>query len=360
MKGSRERERASAYAASGVDIDAGDAAVDAIMKHVRSTYGPKVLKLEDGFAGLVKLDGNEGLFKKNLRQPVLASCTDGVGTKLKIAIAMNIHDTVGIDLVAMSVNDLITLGIEPLIFLDYIGIHKVQPEIVERIVAGVARGCRQCGANLIGGEIAELTDIYAPGDYDLVGFCAGVGDRKKLITGAGIRPGDTLIGLPSSGLHSNGYTLARKALDAGSKAKLAQRVDELGCELGLELLKPTRIYVRTIQAVLKNYRVKKVVHGIAHITGGGLPANIKRLLPNGCKAVLEKSTWRRPPIFDLISRQGKVEEEEMYDVFNMGLGMVLIVSPHSANAIFTQLSRLGENPSVVGRIVRGRKSVEIH
>ena len=352
--------RAAAYASSGVDIEAGEAAVRAIKSHVRSTFGPRVIPIENGYAGLISLEYDKlNLFKRNLKSPVLGACTDSVGTKLKIAFALDIHDTVGIDLVAMSVNDLITLGVEPLIFLDYIGAHDVDPQKIERIVAGVAEGCHLAGASLIGGEIAELGDLYKPGEYDLVGFAAGVGDRSKLIKGTWVAPGDVLIALPSNGIHSNGYSLARKVLKTGTLKNLQRRVGELGCTVGEELLKPTRIYVKAIMHVLSRYRVKKVVHGIAHITGGGLYGNVPRILPKGCKAVFTKKAWQVPPVFDLIRSEGNVEETEMYHVFNMGLGLVIIVSPFYADSIVRRLKRAGEAPMIVGRIVKGQRSVEI-
>ena len=352
-------KRGRAYAASGVDIEAGDDAVQAIMKHVRSTYGPRVVKLEGGFAGLVSLNYQERLFKRHFRNALLGSCTDSVGSKLNVAFGMGVHNTVGVDAVAMCVNDLVTLGIEPLIFLDYIGINKVQPAQIEQIVAGVAKGCRQCGASLVGGEIAELPDIYRAGEYDLVGFSAGVCEGRRLITGRTITPGDVLIGLPSSGLHSNGYSLARKALGAKTVKGLKRHVEELGCTIGEELLKPTRIYVRSILAALSTYRVKRPVHGIAHITGGGLPGNVIRILPDGCKAAIEKSTWQVPPVFDVIKTEGKIDTSEMYDVFNMGIGMVLAVSEYYADAVARRLTRLGEAPIVIGRIVSGEQSVDL-
>jgi len=343
-----------------VNIEAGEAAVRAIRNHVRGTYGPRVIPVKDGFAGLISLEyGKQNLFKRDLKSPVLGACTDGVGTKLKIAFAMDVHDTVGIDLVAMSVNDLVTLGIEPLVFLDYIGVHDVDPVKIERIVAGVAEGCRRAGTSLIGGEIAELGDMYNRGEYDLAGFAAGVADRSKLIMVAAIAPGDVILGLPSSGLHSNGYSLARKVLKTATLKGLRRRVDDLGCTVGEELLKPTRIYVKAVMHVLNRYRVKKVVHGIAHITGGGLYGNVPRILPVDCKAVFRKKAWSVHPVFDLIRREGGVDEAEMYHVFNMGLGLVMIVSPFYADSIVRRLKRAGETPTVVGRIVKGQRSIEI-
>jgi len=360
MSGQGEHSRAPAYAQSGVNIDAGEAAVAAIKRHAASTYSPKVLHMGNAFAGLINIDYNrERLFKSNYRSPVLGACTDGVGSKLKIAAAMDKHDTVGIDCVAMNVNDLITMGMEPLVFLDYIGISKVVPAKIEKIVTGVAEGCRQCGASLLGGETAELPDIYGPADYDLVGFCAGVAERSRLITGSNIVAGDIIVGLSSSGLHSNGYSLARKALRADSPKRLQTDVPELGCALGEELLRPTRIYVPAIRRLLKYYRVKKVVHGISHITGGGLPGNIERILPKGRKAVLRKSSWDRPPIFDLIGREGDIPEQELFHVFNMGIGMVLVIGEYFANNAMRLLRRSGEKPVAIGKIVAGRRSVEI-
>jgi len=352
-------QRAPSYKSSGVNIDAGEEAVKAIKNHVKRTYGPRVIPMENGFAGLISLEYAGNLFKQNLKSPVMGACTDGVGTKLKIAIAMDIHDTVGIDLVAMSVNDLITLGIEPLIFLDYIGTNSVDPAIIERIVAGVAEGCHQAGASLIGGEIAELGDMYKPGEYDLVGFASGVAERAKLITGKAIVPGDVIIALPSSGIHSNGYSLARKVLKTEKRSSLNRNVAQLGKTVGEALLTPTRIYVKPVMHLLSRYKVKKVVHGIVHITGGGIYGNVPRILPANCKAVIQKNSWRIPPIFDLIRREGRIDKEEMFHVFNMGIGLVLIVSPFYADSVIRRLKKLGENPGIIGKIARGAQQVEI-
>ena len=346
------------YAEAGVDIEAGDTAAARLLAHMRRTHGPRVIENPGGFAGLFRLDYNERLFKRNYRDPVLVACTDGVGTKVKLAMRMGVHDTVGIDCVAMNVNDMIVQGAEPLIFLDYIGTHDVRPEHIEQIVKGVADGCREADCALLGGETAEMPDIYGPGEYDLAGFSVGVVELSRAIDPVRVQPGDVVLGLASSGVHSNGFTLVRKIV---SHAKL--RLDRVYPEadpdrpLGEVLLTPTRIYVRPIVKLQRQYRVKKVISGMAHITGGGLAGNLERVLNEGVDAVIERSSWEVPPVFRFLADKGGVDEEEMRRVFNMGIGYVLIVRPAFADSIHEKLDRLGERVFHIGRIVRGKGRV---
>ncbi len=352
-------KKSLSYKDAGVDIDATNELVGGYLKLVKSTYNTGVIRNDNGFGGLFRLQGAPGLFARRWRDPVLVSGTDGVGTKLKIAFAMGKHDTVGVDLVAMSVNDVLVQGAEPMFFLDYVGIAKADRKVLLDIVKGVADGCKQAGCALLGGETAELPGLYAKGEYDLAGFAVGVVERKRLIDGSGVRPGDILLGLPSSGLHSNGYSLARKALLERGKLKLNSVVPDLGRTLGEELLRPTRIYAKAVLAALAPYKVKRPIHALAHITGGGLLENVPRVLPKDCDAVFNVDAWERPPVFDLIRRTGNVRDEEMYRVFNMGIGMVMVVSPASVDPVLGTLKRAGCKAGVVGRIVAGSRRVEL-
>jgi phosphoribosylformylglycinamidine cyclo-ligase len=345
------------YRDAGVDLEAADALEDLIAPLVRRTYGPRVLPSHGAFAGLFRLDYDERLFARNYRDPVLVGCTDGVGSKLLVAIQAGRYDTIGIDLVAMSVNDLLCCGAEPLFFLDYVAVHKLQPEFVAQLVAGVATGCEQAGCALLGGETAEMPDLYRPRHFDLAGFAVGVVERQRMIARELVSPGDQLIGLPSSGLHSNGFALARKVLLKRAYLPLDEPVRALGEPLADTLLRPTRIYVRPVLRVLRHYRQQMMITGLAHITGGGLPANIPRMLPDGCEAVLRRGAWPVPPIFGLLEHLG-VTEAEMYRVFNMGIGFVLAVHPRSVRVVMQMLQRAGEQPLVIGRVRRGHGGVE--
>jgi len=322
------------------DIEAGREFAQAIQAQLRSTYGPAVLENEYGFAGLYSIPGQVGLFARRCRNPVLVACTDGVGTKLKVAQMAGKHDTVGIDLVAMSVNDLLVTGAMPLFFLDYIATGRLKKATLVELVKGIAAGCRQADCALLGGETAEMPGFYRPGEYDMAGFAVGMVERARLVNGRRLcSPGDVILGVASSGLHSNGYSLVRKLFFEQEKMGVDDHVADLGCTLGEELLRPTRIYVRGVRAVLERYRVKKVVavleryrvkkvvHAIAHITGGGLPENLPRVLGPRCVARIRKGGWPVPPVFALIQRLGGVKEDEMFRVFNMGIGLVLVVSP---------------------------------
>ena len=336
------------YAGAGVDVEAGRRAVDLIRKSVASTMRSEVVGDLGGFGGLFAFDPGK------YRQPLLVSSTDGVGTKLLIAQALGRHDTVGIDLVAMSVDDVVAQGAEPLFFLDYLLIEHLDPGLVDEIVAGVAAGCRMAGCALIGGEMAEHPGHLSPGSYDLAGFCVGVVDRDKVVTGATITPGDAVIGMASSGLHSNGYSLARRVLLRNGDEALASRPAGLGGTLGDELLVPTAIYSPAVLAVLAEVEVK----GLSHVTGGGIPENLGRILPPGVGAEVDASAWPRPPIFDLIAGEGPVEEAEMYRTFNMGVGMIAVVAPADVSATLAALRAKGHEAYEIGRTVPG-EGVEI-
>ncbi len=346
------------YEQSGVSIDAGDESAEQIYSYVTSTFGPRVMELKGGFAGLFRLDYDEKIFKRNYKNPVLVACTDSVGSKVKLATTAKRFDTVGIDVVAMCVNDMLVQGAEPLFFLDYLGVNKLEPKIVAEMVKGIASGCRLADCALIGGETAEMPDIYSKGDFDMAGFAVGVVERKKIITGKNIRKGDVILGLASSGLHSNGYSLVRNICFKKAGLKMADALSELDdIALGGVLLEPTRIYVRSIVKLLSQYKVKRIVHGMAHITGGGLPGNISRVLPRDCNAVMKKSSWPKHKIFAFLQRKGPVKETEMFRVFNMGIGFVLIVAEDFANSIAKKLSRYGEQVYGIGRITTGTGKV---
>lgn len=360
MIGHSQMSKYISYEQSGVSINASDSMEDLIYPHVASTHGPRVMDLKGGFAGMFRLDYDERLFKKNYKSPVLVACTDGVGSKIQLASKIKKFDTVGIDLVAMNVNDMLVLGAEPLFFLDYLAIHKLEPATIAEMVKGVAAGCRLADCALIGGETAEMPDTYRENDFDMAGFAVGVVERRKIITGKNVRKGDCILGLASSGLHSNGYALARNICFKRSGFKMTDTPDELeGAVLGDVLLEPTRIYVRSIVKLLSHYKVKKVVHGMAHITGGGLPGNVPRALPQTCDAVLKKDSWPRQKIFTFLQEKGPVEETEMYNVFNMGIGFILIVAEEFADSIAAQLAHYGEKVYKIGRVTGGTGKVLI-
>jgi phosphoribosylformylglycinamidine cyclo-ligase len=356
--------RGLTYAQSGVDIDAGDRTVDLIKNHLKRTYSPRVLGKHGAFAGCFRLDYNERLFKRNYKDPVLVACTDGVGTKVMLAIQMGVHDTIGQDCVAMNVNDMIVQGAEPLFFLDYVGVHKVIPEHMEQIVKGVADGCQLAGCALIGGETAEMPDVYKKGDYDLAGFAVGVCELKRVIDGQRVEQGDIILALTSSGIHSNGYSLVR-AIIKQARLDLDKTYPQLLAEdtperpLGLHLLEPTRIYSKQIVSLLRSYKVKKPIAGMAHITGGGLPGNVNRALHDGVNAKINLNAWDVPPLFKFLQKHGNVTDQEMLKVFNMGVGYTLIVRPHFAEAVMDKLRKLGEHPFVLGKITQGSGRVTL-
>jgi len=326
------------YRDAGVDIDAGDALVEAIKPFAKRTLRPEVLTGIGGFGALCEIP-------RKYRQPVLVSGTDGVGTKLKLAFLLQRHDTVGIDLVAMSANDIVVQGAEPLFFLDYFACGRLETGVAADVVKGIARGCELAGCALIGGETAEMPGMYPEGEYDLAGFCVGVVERDGIIDGRTIAPGDVLLGLASSGAHSNGYSLVRKVLE---RAQPDLRADFGGRALGEVLLEPTRIYARAVLALLAALPVK----GLAHITGGGMIGNVPRMLPAGTRAVIEAGAWPRPALFDWLQREGGVAETEMYRVFNCGIGMVIALSAGDAPRARELLAAAGETVFEIGRIER--------
>lgn len=337
------------YKQAGVDIDAANQSVDLIKKWVGQTKRPEVLADIGSFGGFFALDLNK------YRQPVLVSGTDGVGTKLKIAHQLGVHDTVGIDLVAMCVNDILVHGAEPLFFLDYIAVGKLQPHVVEALVKGVSTGCMEAGCSLIGGETAEMPGFYKTDEYDLAGFAVGVVERSRLINGNKIEDGDMVIGLPSSGIHSNGYSLARKILLEAAELKLDQYVDELGKTLGEELITPTRIYVKTVLPLLDEVEIR----GMAHITGGGITENLQRILPSGLGAIIDVASFNIKPVFKLMQKIGQVETGEMFRTFNMGIGYVLVTSPVNCDKTLDYLQEKGEKPAVIGKISSQEQKVVV-
>jgi phosphoribosylformylglycinamidine cyclo-ligase len=347
------------YRAAGLDLDAYDLTLRKMAPLVRRTHSPRVLDGFGGFASLFSLDYNTRLFARNYQHPVLVSCNDGVGTKLRVAILMNKHDTVGIDLVAMSVNDCLCTGGEPLLFLDYLAMPKDDPELAAELIKGISDGCLEADCALVGGETAILPDFYAPGDYDMAGFCVGVVERDHIINGRDVQVGDVVLGLASTGLHSNGYSLARKVVFERARLKVSDFVAELGQTVGEALLTPTRIYAKPLRNVLRHYPTKrKVVRGLAHITGEGLEGNVPRVLPEGRRVVLRKGKWLVPPVFGWLKQLGNIEEAEMYRVFNMGIGFVLIVSRYYAESILRQLEGDGVPAWNIGEVRAGDPGVE--
>ncbi|MHC4591576.1 MAG: phosphoribosylformylglycinamidine cyclo-ligase [Planctomycetota bacterium] len=349
------------YRDAGVDIEKGAKFAAGIYELMQRTFGERVVSNPGGFGALFSLDYDERLFRHNYAHPVLISATDGVGTKLAVAFATGRHNTIGIDLVAMCVNDILVLGAEPLFFLDYLVTGALEPDVHRQVVAGIATGCKQAACALLGGETAEHPGFYKPGEYDLAGFAVGVAEQRRLITGRKIEPGDTVVGLPSSGLHSNGYSLARRLFFEEAGMACGDSLSRFGIErtLGDELLVPTRIYVRSVRSVLRRYKVKQVIGGIVHVTGGGLLENVPRVLPEGSGVELDSSRWQCPPVFDAIRQIGSVPAGEMYRTFNMGIGMVLIVSSYYVESVMRQLRRAGEEPVVIGSVVAGAKQVTI-
>ncbi len=336
------------YKSAGVDVEAGYRAVKLMGDHVKRTFRPEVLTDIGGFGGLFALDNSK------YEEPVLVSGTDGVGTKLKVAFLMDKHDTIGIDAVAMCVNDIICGGAEPLFFLDYIALGKNKPEKVAQIVKGVSEGCIISGCSLIGGETAEMPGFYPEDEYDIAGFAVGIVERKKIIDGKNIAEGDVLVGLTSSGIHSNGYSLVRKLLML-SNDNINMFVDELGTTLGEELLKPTRIYVKSILQAKDKFPLK----GISHITGGGFIENIPRMLPDGLRAKINLGSWPVPPVFNLLQREGTLSTHSLYNTFNMGIGMIIAIDQFFAEELIKQLEASGEKAYVIGEIIKGEAGVDL-
>ncbi|AUS25056.1 MULTISPECIES: phosphoribosylformylglycinamidine cyclo-ligase [Paenibacillus] len=336
-----------AYKNAGVDIAAGNEAVERMKKHVKRTFRPEVLTDLGGFGALF------GLNKDKYEEPVLVSGTDGVGTKLKLAFAMDRHDTIGIDAVAMCVNDIVVGGAEPLFFLDYLACDKVVPEKIEAIVAGIAEGCHQSGCALVGGETAEMPGMYSEGEYDIAGFTVGIVDKSKIINGSSIVPGDTVIGLASSGVHSNGFSLVRKLLLEQQGYDLHDEIEGLNGKLGDVLLEPTKIYVKSVLALLDKVKVK----GMAHITGGGFIENIPRVLPDHVNVDIQYGTWPILPIFQLMQEKGEISNKDMFTTFNMGIGMVIVVEAEHAQTALEVLKEQGEAAYVIGKVTEGSSIV---
>ena len=347
------------YAQAGVDIDAGDEVVERIKPIVRRTYSPRVMGLHGAFAGMFRLDNNAKLFKRNYKNPVLVACTDGVGTKVKLAAQFKIYDSVGIDCVAMNVNDLIVQGAEPLFFLDYLGLSKLDPVNTTAMIKGVAKGCEIAGCALLGGECAEMPDIYAPGDFDVAGFCVGVVELARTQKQPRVLSGDIVIGLPSSGVHSNGYTLVRRIVK-DAKLSYTKKYAALGGKRLIDvLLEPTRIYVKEVIGLLDVLGAKPAISGMAHITGGGLPGNVCRALRDDVDALIDSTNWTPPAIFPFLQQHGGVETAEMFRVFNMGIGYTIIVRPNAAKTVMTALQKLGEKPVVIGVIAKGKGDARV-
>lgn len=336
-----------AYKKAGVDIAAGNEAVERMKKHVKTTFRPEVLTDLGGFGALF------GLNKDKYEEPVLVSGTDGVGTKLKIAFAMDKHDTIGIDAVAMCVNDIVVQGAEPLFFLDYLACDKVIPEKIESIIKGISDGCVQSGCALIGGETAEMPGMYSEGEYDIAGFTVGIVDKKKMIDGSKIRPGDVVIGLASSGVHSNGFSLVRKLLLEEKGYSLNDHIDALGAKLGDVVLEPTKIYVKSVLAALEKVELK----GLAHITGGGFIENIPRMLPADVNVEIDYGSWPILPIFQLMQEAGSISNNDMFRTFNMGIGMVIVVSEEQAAEAARIFEQHGEKVYTLGRVTAGERVV---
>ena len=337
----------SAYAASGVDVAAGDRAVELMRASVASTMRPEVLGGLGGFGAAFTIP-------VGYREPVIVSSTDGVGTKTAIAAVMGRLDTIGIDLVAMCADDVVCSGAEPVAFLDYIAIGRLVPERVASLVAGIAEGCRQAGAALVGGETAEHPGLMDPDEFDLAGFCTGVGERSRLLDGTAARAGDAIVGLAASGLHSNGYSLARKVFFEAAGLKIGDAVQELGMTAADALLTPTRIYVKNVLALMQDFSIK----GMAHITGGGITENLPRAFPEGCRARIDKSSWNPLPLFGFIQKRGNVDEDEMFRDFNMGIGLVAVIGADEADGFIKAAEGLGEKVSLIGEIIEGGKGVE--
>ena len=341
------------YKDAGVDLDIYRESMARLPRLMQRTFTPRVMNLEGGFAGLFQVDFNQGLFARTYKQPVLVSGTDGVGTKLQIAKRTGIHHTIGIDLVAMCVNDVLCCGAEPLFFLDYVAMSQDDPVKLEQIVQGISDGCVTADCSLLGGETAIMPDLYRKGDYDLAGFCVGIVEKDDLIDGSQMEPGDVVIGVASSGLHSNGFSLVRKIVFDIAGLKVRNRIEEFGTTVGEILLTPTRIYAQPVRRILKHYTVKNVVHGIAHVTGGGIQENLERVIPEGVHAELARNSWEIPPVFKWIQQLGDVDNEEMDRVFNLGIGLVLVVSNYYADNLQRILRREGLESWKRGEIKSG-------
>src|SRR6516162_4812671 len=351
---SAERSSRLTYRDAGLDLDVYEQSLACMPPLLKRTHTPRVVDGFGGFASLFSLDYNSRLFARNYRHPVLVSCTDGVGSKLKVAALAGKHDTVGIDLVAMSVNDCLCTGGEPLFFLDYVAMPADDPALTRDLIKGISDGCLDADCALVGGETAILPDFYQPGDFDMAGFCVGVVERDHIVSGRAIRPGDKVLGLASTGIHSNGYSLVRKVVFDHAGLKVVDRVPELGQTVGEALLEPTRIYVRAVKTILQHYPVKKqVVRGLAHITGEGLAGNVPRVLPPGRRVFVKRGTWPVPPVFTWLQKLGNIEQTEMETVFNMGIGFVMIVSAYFTESIQRQLAEYRVPTFEIGEVREG-------
>ena len=339
----------NSYEEAGVNISLANQIVKVIKPLVNRTFTPGVISDLGSFGGLFSLVGQE------CKEPVLVSSTDGVGTKLKVAFHLNRHHTIGIDLVAMSVNDIITCGAKPLFFLDYISTGKLEKEKIIGLIKGIVKGCEIAECALLGGETAEMPDFYSPGEYDLAGFAVGIVDKEKIIDGKNIQKGNIVLGLASSGLHSNGFSLVRKVLLENKKCRMENKIDHLENSLGGVLLRPTRIYVKYILDLIRKFKIL----GIAHITGGGLIENVPRILPEGLSVEISSGSWPKPPIFSLIQKEGNIAEREMYHTFNMGIGMVLIASEEEAKKILEELRLMKCDSYIIGKVIKGNKRIVI-
>ena len=341
------------YKDSGVDLETYQESMSRLPKLLKRTHCPRVMPWNNGFAGLFSLDFAGGLFSRNFKEPVLVSGTDGVGTKVKVAQMLGRHDTVGIDLVAMCVNDIICCGAEPLFFLDYVAMASDDPSLLEQIVEGISAGCLESDAALIGGETAIMPDLYQPGDYDLAGFCVGIVEKSEVVDGSAIVPGDVVLGIESSGIHSNGFSLVRKIVFEHAGLTANDTVDFSDQTVGELLLQPTQLYARATREVLNQTKEKASVHGIAHITGGGLHENLSRILPATADAHITPDSWPVPPVFPWMQNLGNVEHDEMHRVFNMGVGLTMVVKQDHAESIQQQLAEIGLESWVIGKIVDG-------
>lgn len=353
-------EKGITYKDAGVDIDTGNELASKYTELMESTFGSGVVRNDGGFGGLFSLKGLTGqcdFFSRFMDEPILVAGADGVGTKLKLAFMLGKHDTVGIDLVAMSVNDVLVQGAQPLFFLDYIGTGRCDKDTMLALVTGVAEGCRQSGCALLGGETAEMPGFYPEGEYDLAGFAVGIVEKSVLLDGSKVGSGDVILGLSSSGLHSNGFSLARKALFEVGGYKVDSNIEELKTTLGEALLEPTRIYVKPVMKALE-LGDKAPIHGLVHITGGGITENTPRILPKNCNAEIKLGSWSKPAIFDTIQNAGNIAEDEMYRVFNMGIGMLVICPESSVEAVKATLEENGETAFEIGKVIDGTGEVD--
>ena len=339
----------SSYKSAGVDLEKYEQSMARLPGHMQKTFSPRVIQNAGGFAGLFDLCGDG----KNYQEPVLVSGTDGVGTKLKVASMMGRHDTVGIDLVAMCVNDVICCGAEPLFFLDYIAMGKDDPDLLEQVVSGISEGCGRASCALIGGETAIMPDMYQPGDYDVAGFCVGVVEKSKLLDGSRVSGGDVLLGIASSGFHSNGYSLVRKIVFEDSRLEINSEVEEIGTQVGDLLLEPTLIYAELVNLIRSEAELESALHGVAHITGGGLEENLQRILPAGVRSEIKPNSWIVPPVFNWLQELGEVDDEEMKRVFNMGIGLVLVLDPNVVEEVIRLVQQAGYDCFEIGTCQEG-------